>query len=128
MAIQVLPTLDRFAGVRGFAENAVSGLLQQQQNKALSQQLGQILGQPGAFQGITDPRALQLAGQLGLQQAQAQPGFSLQPGGTRFSPQGQPIASVPAAPASPESQTQFIARIADKAAIIGIQERAGGDS
>jgi hypothetical protein len=55
--IQILPTLDKFAGVRGFANNLVAGLLQGQQQKAAEQQrqgqladltgLSQVLGQQG---------------------------------------------------------------------------------
>ena len=100
--IPIIPTLNRFAGVGGFAQNFVAGIIQQQQNQAFSQQLGQVLGQPGQFQGITDPRALQLAGQLALQQPQ--PGFTLGPGQERFGAGGQPIAQVGAAPVSPTQQ------------------------
>ncbi len=74
----VLPAQDRFAGLRGFAENFVQGIIQNQQNQALSQQLGQVLGDPSLTQGITDPTALGVAGQLGVQRQGQQNALALQ--------------------------------------------------
>lgn len=89
----VLPPRDRFAGLRGFSENLIQGLIQQARNQQLAQQVGQIF--PGMnLQGITDPRALQLA----LQQQQPAEPFTLGPGQQRFGPTGRPIAQVPIAP------------------------------
>ncbi len=93
----VLPGFDRFQGVRGFLDNFVTGILQNQQNQGLSQQLGQVFGDPNKFQGITDPRALQLGGQLAQGEIQNQQKIELAQRSR-----------------APESQTQLTARLAQK--------------
>ena len=60
----ILPPFDKFAGLRGFSQNLVQGLLQQQQQQRAAQQL-QTLGFPG---GLTSPIAQQAGIKLGLQQ------------------------------------------------------------
>lgn len=127
--IQVLPSLDRFAGLRQGALNLVSGLNQQQQQQKqlqdaqllnqiiLQQQQGGQLGTPGlgglgSFQTAGGAGAF---GNLLAQQAQPQPGFTLPQGSTRFTAGGQPIASVAAVqePARPKAGALQIATVND---------------
>ena len=107
MAQQGLPIIqgqDPLGGLRLGLQGFVDARLRAMQGQQASQQLGQLFPNLN-LQGITDPRALQLAGQLGLQQAVPQPGFQLSPGQTRFTAAGQPVAQVPAAPIAPVSGT-----------------------
>ena len=65
----VIPPFDKFAGTRGFANNLIAGLLQQQQQQRAARQLQQ-LGLPG---GLTSPIAQQIGGQLAAAQAKPMP-------------------------------------------------------
>lgn len=111
--IQVLPPPfpNQFAGVAGFANNLVAGLLQQQQQKSLAGQLS-ILGQQlqgGGqidFSAFTNPQVHQLAIQAVSRQRQQQQPFTLTPGAERFTAGGQPVAQVPAAARPPISPSQ----------------------
>ena len=60
----ILPELDRFAGLRGFTNNLVAGLMQQRQQQQAAQQLQQLFGQ-GFPAGLTSP----IAQTAGIQQA-----------------------------------------------------------
>lgn len=66
--IPIIQGQDPLAGLRQFFTGFTGGTLQQLENQQLAQQLGGLF--PGQnFQDITDPRALQAALTLGLQQA-----------------------------------------------------------
>ncbi len=104
--IQVIPTLDRFAGLRQGALNLVGGLnqqFQQQQqisdNQALvnfmQQQQQGLIPQVPQFQ--TPQGSAAFAGFLGQQTQQP---FTLAPGAQRFDAQGRPIAQAPPRPPS----------------------------
>lgn len=116
--IPIIQGKDPLGGLRQFFTGFTGGALEQVRNQQLAQQLGGLF--PGQnFQNITDPRALQLVGQLGLQQ-QAQGAispdqFTLGPGQQRFAAGGQPIAGVKPT-ITPESESQFTAFLGRKIA------------
>lgn len=116
--IQFIPTRNPFAELGLGAQNLVSGLSQQFQQRQQAQQLG-LLGQQIQGGGQIDPRAFtnplvgQLALQAILQQQQPQPGFTLGPGQQRFGPGGQQIAQAPVVPI-PKAGALQIARTGDE--------------
>ncbi len=104
--IQVLPTLDRFAGLRQGALNLVGGLEQQfQQRQQLSDNQALIQFIQARQQGLT-PEVPQFAtpqgaaGFAGFLGQQTQQPFTLAPGAQRFDPQGRPVAQAPPRPPS----------------------------
>jgi len=69
-----IPQRNKYAGVGGFAENLVAGLIQQQQNKQAGQQMmdigrGMGAGFPQNMTTPTNPMALQLLAQMLSRQA-----------------------------------------------------------
>ena len=101
--IQILPTVDKFAGLRQGALNFAQGLAQQQQQRSQAGELAQLArmiqsgGQidPSRFQ---NPQIAQLALSQVIKQQTPLPGFSLNQGQTRFGAGGEQLASVPPAP------------------------------
>jgi hypothetical protein len=74
--LPIIQAADPLGGLRLGLENFVATRLQALQNQQLGQQLGRIFPNLN-LQGITDPRALHLAGQLGMQQQQQQGALAL---------------------------------------------------
>ena len=111
----VLPGFDRFQGVRGFLDNFVTGILSNQQNqRQLSDQqaLLEFIQQSRSGQDPGIPQFATPQGAAGfLSNQQAQPGFTLSPGETRFGPGGQQVASISKGPETRESTSQFTARL-----------------
>lgn len=70
--IPIIQGRDPLGGLRQALTGFVGGTIEQVRNQQLAQQLGGLFPGQG-FGGITDPRALQAAVQLGLQQAKPLP-------------------------------------------------------
>lgn len=68
----VVPAHEKYAGLRGFAENYVTQALQNLRGEQIAKQLGQVFGPSTgiSFAGIKNPIAQQAAIQMALQQLQ----------------------------------------------------------
>lgn len=97
--LPIIQAADPHIGLKGFIQNFIGGRLQDFEQRQLAQQVGQLFPNLN-LQGVTNPAALQVAAQLGLQQ-QAQQAELLQ---------------LLAKPKTPESESQFTAFLGRKIA------------